>query len=129
MRVLTATASSQGMLDNDFDFTVEGELVWVGFVCETDRRDPDGGCGCGRSFCGLSSHRATTTAQVRDLLLSRADVIAALGGYYESAGYGRVPPDELGAEVDDLLQLVATWDAGTIIERRPDQLRPRLVRR
>jgi hypothetical protein len=125
MKVLTATATSQGARDNDFDWTVEGELVWIGTVCAKDRRDPDGGCGCGRAFSGLSSHRATTTAQVRDLALSRDDVMTALAGYYESAGYGVFGPTELEYEVDNLLRVVSAWDAGTVIERRLDRLHPR----
>ena len=125
MKVLTATGVSQGSRDGDFDWTVEGELVWIGMVCARDRQDPDGGCGCGRAFSGLSSHRATTTAQVRDLALSRGDVITALGGYYESAGYGAVEPAELDQEVDEMLRVVSAWDVGTVIERRLERLRPR----
>jgi hypothetical protein len=125
MKLLTATTTGQGARENDFDWTVEGELVWLGFVCATDLKDPDGGCGCGRSFSGLSSHRATTTAQVRDLPLSVDDVIAALAGYYESAGYGAFPPSELAEEVDDVLAIVAAWDEGAIIERRLDELQQR----
>lgn len=125
MKVLAATCVSQGSRDSDFDWTVEGELVWIGMVCARDRKDPDGGCGCGRSFSGLSSHRATTTAQVRDLALSRDDVITALGGYYESAGYGVVEPRELDEEVDEMLRVVSAWDVGTVIERRLERLRPR----
>jgi hypothetical protein len=37
MKLLTATATGQGIRDNDFDWTVEGELVWLGFVCDNDR--------------------------------------------------------------------------------------------
>jgi hypothetical protein len=125
MKVLTATAASQGTRDNDFDWTDEGELVWIATVCAADRSDPDGGCGCGRSFSGLSSHRATTTAQVRDLALSRVDVMRALAGYYESAGYGVFAPSELEQEVDDMLRVVSAWDAGTVFERRLDRLQPR----
>ncbi|MDX6206621.1 MAG: hypothetical protein QOF39_2678 [Frankiales bacterium] len=122
MKVLTATAAGQGKRDNDFDGTVEGELVWVGEICATDRRDPDGGCGCGRAFSGLSSHRATTTAQVRDLPLSRDDVITALVSYFESTGYGVVPREELESDVDWLLRFTSSLDEGTIIERRLDML-------
>jgi hypothetical protein len=125
MKVLTATAAGQGERDNDFHWAVEGELVWIGDVCATDRRDPDGGCGCGRAFSGLSSHRATTTAQVRDLPLSREDLITALVGYFESAGYGVVPRHELEPDLDQLLQYVATLAVGTTIERRLDIVRQR----
>ena len=66
MKVLVATSQTQGQRENDFNFCVEGELVTVGLVCATDRYDPDGGCGCGRAFAGLNSHRATTTAKVKE---------------------------------------------------------------
>jgi hypothetical protein len=126
MKVLTATAETQGARDNDFDWTIDGELVWIGIVCAKDQRDPDrGGCGCGRAFAGLSSHRATTTAQVSDLDLTRGDVIAAYAGYLESAGYGVFAEADLADEVDEMLEAVAGWRTGEIIERRVDVLRPR----
>ncbi|WP_439331120.1 DUF7715 family protein [Modestobacter altitudinis] len=46
----------------------EGEFVFLEDVCRVDRQDPDGGCGCGRAFAGMNSHRATT-AIVRDVRL------------------------------------------------------------
>jgi hypothetical protein len=126
MKMLTATKIGQGIRANDYSHTTEGELVLVGLVCATDRKNPDGGCGCGRGFSGLSSHRATTTAQVRDLPMSREDVILAFVGYYKSAGYGIVPRNEVEPEVDELLQFAGKHDTGTIIERRLDLVRPRL---
>jgi hypothetical protein len=125
MKILTATAPSHGNRSTDFNWTDEGEIVWVGSVCATDRNDPDAGCGCGRAFFGLSSHRATTTAEVRDLALSRDDVITALAGYYESAGYGTFSRYDVGVEVDELVEAVSDWDVGTVIERRLDILQPR----
>jgi hypothetical protein len=127
MKLLTATASGQGIRPNDYDYTVEGELVWIGLVCATDRANPDGGCGCGRGFSGLSSHGATTTAMVRDLPLSRDDVIEALAGYYESAGYGAFGAAQLAPEVDEMLDVVAQWDEGAIIERRLDLCQQRQI--
>jgi hypothetical protein len=126
MKLLTATATGQGIRDNDYDWTVEGELVWLGFVCADDEQDPDGGCGCGRGFSGLSSLRATTTALVRDLSMSREDVAQALAGYWELAGWGPASsPDELQQEVDDLLIAGSHWETGSIVERRVGQLRSR----
>ncbi|WP_375479102.1 hypothetical protein [uncultured Jatrophihabitans sp.] len=107
------------------DWTIEGELVWLGLVCAKDRRDPDGGCGCGRSFSGMSSHRATTTALVRDLPLTRDDLLGALIGHYDSAGYGLFTRAELIDEVDAMLDFVSSWPSGTIVERRLDVLRTR----
>lgn len=97
---------------------MEGELVGIGLVCSTDKRDPDGGCGCGRSFFGLSSHRATTTAQIRELPLTRNDVVKAFDAYYVSGGYGTIPDDLLEEEFDAMQQLVSDWPVGAIIERR-----------
>ena len=127
MKALTATATSQGMRFNDFDYTVEGELVGIGLICATDRRDPDGGCGCGRAFFGLSSHRATTTAQIRDLPMTRDDLIEAFRAYYEAAGYGTPPPEALDEEFIGMRQLLSDWPVGAVVERRLDIFRVRTV--
>jgi hypothetical protein len=72
MKVLVATRATQGTRGNDYHWAIEGELVRVGEVCRKDRNDPDGGCGCGRGFAGLNSHRATTTARVAEVPLDHA---------------------------------------------------------
>jgi hypothetical protein len=125
MKILTASRTGQGTRANDYDWTIEGELVWIGFVCARDRADPDGGCGCGRGFSGLSSQRAGTTALVRNLPLTRDDVVAALAGYLEAAGYGLYSPAELRPSVDELLDLADEWPVGTFVERRLDVVQPR----
>lgn len=130
MKILTATSNGQGVRDNDFDHAIEGELVWIGFTCARDRDDPDGGCGCGRAFAGLNSHRATTTAMVRDLPLDRDDLLLALAAYEESAGYAcdhERYAAELEREVDDVIEIVSAWHVGDVIERRLDVLGPRLL--
>ena len=102
MRLLTATRQAQGELPGDFCFTVEGELVLANdFVCARDRDDPDGGCGCGRAFVGLGSRKPTTTALVRDLDISPADLRAAVEEFEVSRGLG---PDVIGPE--DFAELV-----------------------
>ncbi|MPZ53489.1 MAG: hypothetical protein GEU79_12285 [Acidimicrobiia bacterium] len=60
MKLFVATnAPADG---DDFSWTVAGELVRFPLdTCDC----PD--CGCERSMCGLSSHRATTSFTVRDL--------------------------------------------------------------
>lgn len=128
MLVLTATASTQGERDNDYHWAIEGELVWLDPPCARDRRNPDGGCGCGRGFPGLNSHRATTTAMARDLPLTRDDVVAARIGYLASAGYGRFTPDDIRADVDTVLGAVRRLTSGDIVERRLDELRLRVHR-
>ena len=95
MKLLTATRERQGEQDGDFCHAIEGELVLLGLVCADDEKNPDGGCGCGRAFSGMSSMRATTTALVRDLDVSFDDARLAVEGYYVSAGLG---PDVIGEE-------------------------------
>jgi hypothetical protein len=132
MQLLVATSQTQGMRDNDYYFATEGELVWTGaLVCATDQNDPDGGCGCGRGFAGLSSHRACSTAAVRQLGLTRADVDLALRGHLESAGWLQYmsaadAEDMVREEVDEMLRLGAAFPLGTVIERRLDVFRQRL---
>jgi hypothetical protein len=128
MKLLTATRERQGDEDGDFCFAIEGELVLLGLVCATDARDPDGGCGCGRAFSGMSSMRATTTALVRDLDVSIDDVTLAVEGYYVSSGLG---PDVIGgAQYADLVaetvvameEIAETLPIGAVVGRRLDRL-------
>lgn len=125
MRLLTATTTGQGERDNDFSRTVEGEIVGIHEPCATDILDPDGACGCGRAFFGLSSHRPTTTALVRDVPLTRGDLADALAGYYASAGYGLPSLSEVAPEVDDLVELGSIYPVGTVVERRLHIVRSR----
>src|SRR3954447_3871942 len=85
MKLLTATHERQGERDGDSCHAIEGELVLLGFVCATDAADPEGGCGCGRAFSGMSSLRATTTALVRDLDLTYDDVRTAVEAHLVAA--------------------------------------------
>lgn len=128
MKLLTATRTGQGEQGGDFCFAVEGELVILGFICATDRNNPDGGCGCGRAFSGLGSKKATTTALVRDLELSVGDVRLAVEGYYSAGGMG---PDVLGDEdfadlvaetVEEIVDLAPLLPDDAVIGRRLDDL-------
>ena len=128
MKLLTATRERQGERDGDFCHAIEGELVLLGFVCATDEADPDGGCGCGRAFSGMSSMRATTTAVVRDLDVSLDDVRLAVEGYYVAAGMGA---DVIGrgefaelvaATVQEMVDIAPWLPAGAVVGRRLDDL-------
>jgi hypothetical protein len=128
MKLLTATHEGQGDRPGDFCHATEGELVLLGFVCARDRADPDGGCGCGRAFSGLSSHRATTTALVREVPLSVDDVRLAVDGYFSSGGMGRdvLGETQFAALVDgavgEMVDDARLWPVGTVVGRRLDQL-------
>jgi hypothetical protein len=121
MKVLVATARTQGDRPNDYHWCIEGELVRIGEVCPLDRSDPDGGCGCGRGFGGLNSHRATTTARIAEVPLSRADYVEAIRSSLQQQGWDPC----IGcaeSEADELAALVADWPAGAVVERRLDEL-------
>lgn len=130
MRLLTATARGQGERDNDFNWCIEGELVIPPMtVCRADANDPDGGCGCGRGFGGLSSHRATTTALLREIVgIDRHDYVMAIQASLEAQGWGRHGADLI---VDEMLALTAALPLDAVIERRLDtiQVRQRRITR
>jgi len=115
MKALTATVTTQGYRGNDFDYCVEGELVHVGMVCAKDRSDPDGGCGCGRAFAGLNSHRATTTAMIREVDFTRGDYVEALRSSLAQQGWDAAAAQD---EADSLLLLADALPVGVVVERR-----------
>lgn len=124
MKVLTATARTQGDRASDFHRCVEGELVTVGLVCAGDGAagdgaDADAGCGCARAFTGLNSHARTTTAMVREVDLSRSDYVEALRSSLAQQGW---PTADVGELAEWLPQLVNEWPEGTVVERRLDDL-------
>ncbi|SDW32027.1 hypothetical protein SAMN05421504_101252 [Amycolatopsis xylanica] len=125
MKILVATGQTQGKRTNDYNWCVEGELVFIEPACASDERDADGECGCGRAFSGLSSHRATTTARVAELAgFTEAGYVEALRASLADQGY----PAWLAPEMaESLLDLVSLWPPGTVVERRLDEIRPRVV--
>ena len=91
MRILVATHHTNGDVPGDYDHCIDGELVYMQDPCASDRRDPDGPCGCGRGFAGTNSHRATSTALVVDSELTPADVDEAIRSSLETEA-GSTPP-------------------------------------
>jgi hypothetical protein len=125
LKLLTATNVTQGYRDNDFALCVEGELVHIGVVCPRDEGDPDGGCGCGRSFAGLNSHLATTTAMVREIPgFTDDDYVLAIRSSLEQQG---CDPSNAEHEAALLRILVRDWPVGVIVERRLDEIVVRQV--
>jgi hypothetical protein len=125
MKILTATSRTQGRRSNDFHWCIEGELVHFGMVCAADRADPDGGCGCGRAFAGLNSHRATTTAMIREIEgFTRDDYIEAIRSSLFQQGWD---PGTAEDEADELIRIVRDWPVGAVTERRLDRVAVRMV--
>jgi len=136
MKLLTATSATQGQRASDFAWCVEGELVtFSDVICGRDEREgPDGGCGCGRSFAGLNSNCATTTAMVRDLDgFTMAQLILAVRGMREATGWA----DYFGAldlealvrdEAVEIAEEAARHPAGTVLEKRLAEICAREVR-
>ena len=119
MKVLVATNRTQGLRSNDFHHCVEGELVWIGLVCADDSKDPDGGCGCGRAFAGMNSHRATTTARVTELDLDFAHYAEALRSSLKAQGW---PTREAIPMAGELADLADDFPTGAVLERRLDEI-------
>jgi hypothetical protein len=117
MRMLTATGQGQGERHSDFNWCIEGELVMPPQrVCQADRDNPDGRCGCGRSFCGLASHKATTTAVVRDLPeVTEAEYVAAIRCSLDDQGWD---PDWAEELANDLLAIADELPLDVVLECR-----------
>ena len=45
MKILVATALTQGTSPDDYHYGTEGELVWLQEPCDRDKNDPAGPCG------------------------------------------------------------------------------------
>ena len=118
MKILVATGLTQGTNPSDYHHCVEGELVWIQEPCDLDRRNLDGGCGCGRGFAGAASHRATTTAMVVESELTREDLVLAYRTSLEDGGWPIAWAEDV---TDDVLQIVAPLRPGTIVIRKLDE--------
>jgi hypothetical protein len=136
MKVVTATSQTQGWRDNDFCWTVEGELLFFAPL-ECGRGSIDDNCGCRRSMAGLVSHRATTTMKVIERPnLNPATYFTLIANGLQSQGY---VTEELMASpdvnewvhdlTDELIYLAAGYPVGTVLERRGDIIKKRPIAR
>ena len=129
MKVLVATATTQGARSTDFNDCVEGELVWMLEPCPRSQRNPAGECGCGRSFSGMNSHGSTTTSLVRDIPdLTVASYTEALEGSFDAQGWCSCctsrDPEEI---IQDLISYASLLPEGTVVERSLERLRVRAL--
>ncbi|MGH2751219.1 MAG: DUF7715 family protein [Actinomycetota bacterium] len=127
MNVLTATSQTQGWRDNDFCWTVEGELVFFPPL-ECEPGSIDDRCGCRRSMAGIASHRATTTIKVADreeldpdtyfMLIS--DGLRDQGYVTKELMMNREVNEWLRDLTGDLVRMAGAFEVGTVLERRGD---------
>jgi hypothetical protein len=115
MKVLIATADTQGQRSNDFTYLIDGELVTPASLCDRDDGNPDGPCGCWRSFTGLVSGKSGTTAKVADLDMTFEDWAAIFASSAASRGFTVSTPEHM---TELMLELAAAFDVGDVIERR-----------
>lgn len=131
MKLLTATTQTQGQRASDFAWCIPGELVTpAAVICDRDRQQgPDGGCGCGRSFGGLNSGKASTTAIVADLDgYTFEDLLEAVRSHRQQSGWAEVAADADDAELKAageaaaIAETAAEYDAGTVLEIRMGEI-------
>lgn len=125
MKLLTATAETQGLRASDFAWCIPGEIVSpAGFVCDRDRYsdNPDTGCGCGRSFYGLNSRKSTTTAIVKDIDgYTIEDLIEAIRSSSQQAGFADDEKEDARiaqGQAADIAEIAAEYDDGDVLEIR-----------
>lgn len=122
-----STSRTQGQRPGDFAAIGDGELVTLASVCDRDRGNPDGGCGCGRSFVGLRDPKGTTTAIVDEMGMTPDDYLQRMRD--SAIEVGALRPDEDPTDVDnqadELLRIAAGWPLGTVVECRGDLIQVR----
>ncbi|PSK96144.1 hypothetical protein CLV63_11226 [Murinocardiopsis flavida] len=120
MKLLTAPAARRVQTDNEFNWCIEGELV----IADTVAIDCT--CGCNRSFTGLRSRRATTTALVTEVDLTREEIATAIRDSYERSGLLKyVSEADLAETTQDVVEFARPYQIGDVLERRGDEVRVR----
>lgn len=128
MQLLVATTRTQGQVPGDYNFCIPGEVLWFSWVCDRDRRNTQHACGCGRGFGGLTSHRATTTAEVVERDFSPDELRLAIRTSLADQGWlpSSLPADEQAEIVDEavghMLSIAALLPVGTIVRRDVDDV-------
>lgn len=119
LKVLVATRLTQGQRPNDFSFTQDGELVYLGVICDSDRKDPDSHCGCSRSFSGVTTRMGTTTAVVAEVAMTRQQYLDTLRTCYEATGMlALIGKQEVTYRANRLLTEAEARPVGTVVEYR-----------
>jgi hypothetical protein len=123
MKVFVAARPGAKKRPDDFNWTVDGELVRLAF----DRCDcPD--CGCERAVAGLASAKATTTFAVIDNPeLDAAGYVKAFVDAVDRQGF-LVDEDDAGWATElagEHLRLAEAFSPGQVLEIRGGRIRAR----
>ncbi|MFE6967156.1 hypothetical protein ACFVAJ_18730 [Agromyces sp. NPDC057679] len=114
--------SAKGEKDSDFSWTNDRELVFPVFSCGNCLRDPEAGCGCGRSFMGIESGKLTTTAVIVDSPITEDLVTAEFVQEAAKRGW----PARIATEwAEEMLSAAARFAVGDVVERRLDVISTR----
>ena len=118
MKVLVATADTQGTRPTDYHRAIEGEFVWIQDPCSTDKNRMPNSSGCGRGFAGLTSSCPTTTAKIVDIpALDMATYIAAITTGLAHGGWPVEWAEDIALEQTEFAE---DWTDGTVVERDLD---------
>ena len=100
-----------------FGSAIEGEIVVGPFVCDNPT------CGCDRSHQGLNSHGFTTTVRVRDVELSRDELVLACRSHLDFSQWATMLDSEelddlASALIDDMLDIADESAVDTVFRMR-----------
>lgn len=128
MKLLVATADTQGKRKNDFNWCNEGEILI--FAVECDGEKVDGPCGCKRSLSGLDSHKATTTFKAVNVPITEAELLQKLIDHWtKNWSFTQDEAEEQATDdIKELRRLAEHFPDFAIIERRGRTFRVREVR-
>jgi hypothetical protein len=108
-----------------WSWCVPGELVSVDAAgCElagTDVHDPEHDCMF--AFVGLVSGKATTLAEVRDLDMTREQLLEVIRSDFAEVGMD-LTDEQANGEADQMLEDAEEWPPGTLVRRYADDLMP-----
>ena len=128
MKIFVASDNGQGDRKSDYYWLINGEPVMLGFDCDRDRDDIDGGCGCRRGVVGMDSAKAGTTFTVEDRNVTVNQYRRMHLEAYIRQGWlkeGDSLPSDLRAACDEWADSARNYYVGDVIERRGDTIQRR----
>ena len=121
MKLLTADQPPDG--EQEFCFTIGGELLYPVPPCDAQVYDPQPWCSCGctTGWVGIVSRRGTTAAVVAEVDLDRSTLVELflqhVADLDEQALDDPLMAISAGSFVDSLLEVAAAFPVGTRVRR------------